>query len=274
MSKPKKQNQALPSSHENLSDVEFIANADYLSSPYYRSYLEARNRSTVMSNRCTYDETNTAVAGGLYGVGETVYKRRKGFLAIIAIFMLVILAVAALGYIGTIVPEYVSAFTKPGEEIAHISVTDPVLGALKEFAKMDMISQFHDDFTAVMANETETKITTKIVFYGMPIAIALILLLALIVLIVAIVAIAKRSVSKGYVAKKCKLGFLLLLMFLLSLFVAAAAIIWNGAPFSEAIDFFTGKSLNVYAGYGLFALVGASLLGFICNLLAYKKVRR
>lgn len=272
MSKAKNKDAALPSNYEELSDFEFIAYADYLSSPYYKSYMEARNRSNIITKRDPYEDAIMASPRGAKTSLGTVYKRRKGFLALVAIFMLVIIAIAALGYLGTIVPEYVSAFVKPGEEVAHLGLTDPVLGALTKFAKMDMTSQFYTDCLAPI--DGDTKIASLIAFYGMPIAIALALIFALIIFIVAIVAIAKKGVSKGYVARKCNIGFLSLLVFLLSLFVAAAAIIWNGAALSASLDFFTGKATNVYAGYGLLGLMGVSLLSFICNLFAYKKVRR
>jgi hypothetical protein len=265
MPNKKNTNQILPKSFEELSDVEFIAYADYLSSPYYKAYIRAKNSSSIISQDNLYAAPNSREA-------ECVsYRRRKAFLALIVIFMAAILAIGVLGYLGTIVPEYVSAFTKiDGETKTYVGITDPVLAALNKFAGMDMDSVFYADWKDMPA---DANIATKIAFIGLPIASALVLLLALIIFIVAIAALAKKGIEKGYVAKKLKFGFLSLLMFLFSLFIAACGVIWNGAGLGEIVGFFTFETTKIYAGFGLFGIVGLSLLSMICNWLSYKKVK-
>jgi|BioPla2DNA2_1021312.scaffolds.fasta_scaffold00028_3 hypothetical protein len=267
----KKIDKTIPENYEELSDLEFIAYADYLSSPYYRNYLEAKQRSEISQPRDIYADSIRPGASARKVRGDIgiTYRRRSGLLALIAIFMLLIIAVAAVGYFD-VYPEYVSAFSRTqGETVDQVDMADPVLGALVKFAKMDFDSIFYDDALATI--EDEENIGALIAYYGMPVAIALALLIALIIFITALVAIGKRSIAKGYVAKKTKFGFLSILLFVLSLFVAAAGIVWNGAGFKEIVGFFTGESSYIQAGYGLYALIGLSLISLIFNLFAYKK---
>lgn len=273
MPKSKNKNEALPTSFEDLSDIEFIAYADYLSSPYYKAYLESRKQSNIMGKADPYSTISPAKKRSYVQFGGDGYRRRKGFLALIVIFMIAIIAIAALGYIGTIVPEYVSAFNKvEGEEVVNIGVTDPVLGALTKFASMEIDSYFYTDCLENV--EDESNIGLKIACYGMPIVVALSLLFALIILIVALAALCKKGTSKGYVEKKTKFGFLSLLLFLFTLFIAACAIVWNGEGLGEIVGFFTGKATSINAGYGLFGFIGLSLLSLIFNWCSYKKVNK
>lgn len=258
-----KSNEAMPLNYKDLSDTEFIAYADYLSSPYYKAYVEAKNQSSTMSS--ANDNKTTKQING--------YRRRKGFLALIVIFMLIVIAIAGLGYLGNIIPEYISAFNKldGGGDIIYISVTDPIMGALKKFAILDVDSYFYDDCLAGV--DSQTNIGLKIAAYGMPIVIALYMLLALIIFLVALVALCKKSVSKGYVAKKAKFGYISLLLFLFSLFVTTCAIVWNGKGLSDITKFFTASSTNINAGYGLLAMVGLSFLTMVFNWCSYKKAK-
>lgn len=270
MPNQKNPNQALPKRFEELSDVEFIAYADYLSSPYYKTYLQAKHSSSMVSQDALYANAISprSRSGALASTG-IAYRRRKGFLALIVIFMVAILAIGVLGYLGTIVPEYVSAFTKvEGETKTYVGITDPVLAALNKFAGMEMDSVFFADWNTMPAN---ANIATKIAYFGLPIAAALALVFALIILIIAIAALAKRGIDKGYVARKVKFGFLSLLLFLFSLFIAACGVIWNGAGLGEIVGFFTFTTTKIYAGYGLFGIIGLSLLSMICNWFSYKK---
>lgn len=271
MSKKNDVKKTIPQGYEELSDMEFIAYADYLASPYYKNYLQAKQASEMVQPKDIYAESILSGEGRLQRESGITYRRRKGFLGIIAIFMVVILAIAALGYFN-VLPEYVSAFVKEdGGAVEYVDATDPVLGALVKFVDMDFSSIFYDEALADVENADN--IGATIAFYGMPIAMALALILALIILITALVAMGKRALSKGYVAKKTKFGFLSILLFVLTLFVAAAGIVWNGAGLNEIVEFFTGDSSYIQAGYGLYGLVGLSLLSLLCNLCAFKKVK-
>lgn len=271
MSNQKNKKEALPVRFEELSDIEFIAYADYLSSPYYKAYLEARNNSNIIT-KSSFDNINSSKKRTSDAVIDG-YRRRKGFLALIVIFMVAIIAIAALGYIGTIVPEYISAFNKTdGAETQYIGLTDPVMGALTKFANMDMESVFYTDCLENIGDESNLGL--KIASFGMPAVVALGLLFALIILIVALVALCKKGTNKGYVAKKSKFGFLSLLLFLFTLFIAACAIVWNGAGLGEIVGFFTNQATNINAGYGLLGLIGLSFLSLIFNWCSYKKVNK
>lgn len=280
MPKPQQQREASPQSFERMADMERIARADYLSSPYYRAFIEARAQSdgyggipyyTRSGNSYRQRSSGTAKKRGTFAAVQG-YRRRKGFIALTLIFMLVIIAIAVLGYIGGIVPEYISLFVKAeGSDLEQISIVDPVMGALKKFAGMETESVF---YTEALENvENESNLATKIAYYALPVVIALSVIFALIILIMAFAALCKRGIDKGYVARKTKYGFLCLLLFLFSLFTVVCGIVWNGKGLTEITGFFMSQASYINAGYGLFGLVGCSLLGMIFNWCSYSKVK-
>ncbi len=270
-----------------LSKMEMIANADYISSPYYRTYLDATANSGYGSqfgstipqisvggkgSVSTMSTARPRAAKRTLGTGTAGYRRRKGFLLLMAIFMIAILGIAVLGYLGNIIPEYISAFNKvDGEETLYLGLTDPVMGGLKKFAKMDTDSYFYSDYLEDM---TGASTIDKIIAYGMPIAIILSLLFALILFISILVGLFKKGIRKGYVAKKTRLGFLSFLLFLFALVIAGGTFMWNGEGLSNITAFITNKAEKVSAGYGLLGLVGLSLLNLIFSLCTHKKVKK
>ena len=272
MSKKNKESEKfMGKDYENLSDEEFITNVDYLCTPYYQSYMQARSRSIIQKEESLSNviPANFNKSRNSQFVGAGI-RRRKFFLALIAIFMILLIAVTVFGYIGTIVPEYVSTFVKPGNDaITYIGLTDPVFAVLNKFAGLSMDSVFYTECFENIASETNTG--NLIAYYGLPFVALLAILFMIITFIIALVALCKKGTRKGYVAKKTGLGFVTLLLFLFSLFIAAAGIIWNGAGFGEIVNFFTLKSTNIYAGYGLYALVGLSLISMIFSWCSYGK---
>lgn len=280
----RKDKEFLAKDNTAMSQIESLANANYISSPYYRTYLNAtRNQSmggipysTISGGgRNTVATMSTArpKSGKKMPTSRVAgYKRRRGFLFLMAIFMIAILGVAVLGYLGNIVPEYISAFNKvDGEETIYLGLTDPVLGALKKFAKMDMDSHFYGDY---LENMEQASIMDKVVSYGMPASIALSAIFAFIIFIATLAAFFKKSIRKGYVAKRTRLGLLSFLLFLFTLIITAAAIMWNGEGFGEAIAFFTNSAKSINAGYGLLGVVALSLLNLIFSWCTFKKVKR
>lgn len=251
-----------------MSDFEFMAYADYLSSPYYRSYMEARNRPPVITAQRPVQE-NAPRRRQQVVLGD--YRRRKGFLILMMLCTLLIIAVAAIGFVGIdAIDDYVAGYATASEE--NIGLLDPVFGLLQSFDITigDKTSVFYED--CLKNIDTETEMLSKVVAYAMPILTALILIFSLAIFIAAIAGLAKKWVGdKKYVNKKVKLVVLSLLVFIFSLLLVVCGTIWDGAGFAGILDFVLGNTTSIVAGYGLYAVVGLSLLNFIFNLFAYKK---
>lgn len=250
-----------------MSDFEFMAYADYLSSPYYRSYMEARGQSPAINA-----QRNTSFNGPRKKrkvLGD--YRRRKGFLILMMLCMALIIAVIAVGYIGIdAIDDYTAVYTDVKAE-KSISFVDPVFGLLKKFDILkDQDSVFYDNILANLENEED--IMVKIAAYALPILSVLIVILALVVLITALAGLCKKWVgNKKYVNKKVSLVIVSLILFIFSALAVICGAIWDGAGFSGILDFVLGDSAAIAAGYGLYAIVGLSLLSFIFNLFAYSK---
>ncbi len=255
---------------DESAEIEALAYSDYLCSPYYRTFYETASKSSIIQKRGLYDNTLTPRRRPATAPVR-IYRRRKGLAIICAILMVVILAVAALGYIGTIVPEYVSAFvSKDGEELEHIGLTDPVVGGIVKFVDIDLDSVFYTQ--CLQGMDSNTDIIDTIAFYALPIAIALALVFAFVLLIMMLITAAKKSIQRGYVLKKTGgIVIISLILFVLSLIAAVASVIWNGEGFGEIMNFFTQSTTKVYAGYGMYAFVGLSLLNLIFSLFVQKK---
>lgn len=243
---------------ENLNIEE---GPDYLVSPYMTNYMKARNPREFEDS---YQKDNIVAK-------DVGYRRRKGFLILVVIFMVAILAIIGLGYL-EIFPEYLSAYERLGEE--YIDITDPIFGGLNKIAGIDIDNQDSIYYNDILKDiDEDTNIGLVIGYYALPVAAALFTLFALIILLIAIAALCKKESSKGYVEKKTKFGFMSILLFVFSLILVIGGLLWvsSSPSFEEIGEFFISDSTLVFAGYGLFAFIGLSLLPLIANLFAFKK---
>lgn len=251
----------LQKSMYEMSDFEFMAYADYLSSPYYRAYMEAKGYPPLTG-------AAKPVAGPVSSVSAK-YKRRNGAFIVMALCALLILAVAALGFFGLeSIADYTAAYQEVEEGGQNIGFTDPIFGMLSKFEVYEADSVFYED-ALVGLDEAET--LDKIAFYAMPILSALVLIFALVIFIASLAAMGKKAVVKGFVDKKVKLAMLSLIIFIFTLLIAVCGAIWDGAGITGIADFVLGETEAIKAGYGLYAIVGLSLISFLANLFTYKK---
>lgn len=273
-----------------MDDIEFITYADYLSSPYYRAYIEAKSRAqgqakSLASASSLYSEANAPTndkreksgkvkSGKAVSEGKLYAKKRGIVLVVIALLMFVVIAVAAVGAIGiTGVDGFVASYIIPGateDANINIGVIDPVLGTIKDLAKVNLDSNFYDCFLA--SKPANASIITKIAVYAVPAAALLIILFALIGFIKAIVALFAKKTLSGYI-KKRGFGFISIIMFLCGLIMAIGGIYIANIDIAKALDFITQKSTVMNAGFGLYALIALPIITFICSCVSYKKVK-
>lgn len=270
-----------------MDDIEFITYADYLSSPYYHAYIEAKTRAMGQAKSLAnasgeysnakdmgrYDSKDNAKAVKSVNEGKLYAKKRGIVLVIVAVFMLVVIAAAALGAVGLVsVDEFVAAYIRPSATVGNIniSIIDPILGTIKDLAKVNLDSNFYETFLA--SKPANASIMTKIAVYAVPAAALLIILFALIGFIKAIVALFAKKTLSGNV-KKHGFGLISIVMFLSALIMVVGGIYLANIDIAKALDFIIQKDPIMYVGYGLYALIAIPVITFILNFMAYKKIK-
>ncbi len=276
-----------------MDDIEFITYADYLSSPYYRAYIDAKCRAKgqvndwAKSSEFRYDQNASVPEDKLQeknkdkgannksrGIkASKLYEKKRGVaLIIVALFMLVVILAAALGVVNVLnIDSYVAAYIEPGAQIEdniNISIIDPILGTIKDLAKVNLDSNFYKSYLA--DNTADANIMTKIALYAVPAAALLIIVFAFIGLIKAVVALFSKKTLSGQV-KKYGFGFISIVMFLCALIMAAGGIYVAQIELTKALDYLTQKSTVLNVGYGMYALLAIPVITFVCSCCAYKK---
>lgn len=273
-----------------MDDIEFITYADYLSSPYYRAYIDAKCRAKGQANdwakasEFRHDQAAPVSAINIQekksGKSSNVkskklYEKKRGVaLFIVALFMLVVILASALGVVNLLnLDAYVAAYIQPGiqaEDNVNISILDPILGTIKDLAKVNLDSNFYKSYLA--DNTADADVITKIALYAVPVAALLIIVFAFIGFIKAIVALFAKKTLSGQV-KKYGFGFISIVMFLCALIMAAGGIYVAEIEITKALDYLIGKSTVLNAGYGMYALIAIPIITFVCSCCAYKKAK-
>ena len=295
--KNKNVNEPPKKSLEEMSDSEFITYADYLASPYYRAYVNARVRA---------EASNVPKSGGGFIGPSTAQtrsvknppadknsreKKRGFFLFLILVLMLATLFVAAAYFLNMdALDKYVAIYNVPeGREIevvdpetdavtvekadAYITLLDPTIGTVKNFLpSLGMESEFFSLYLEG-GKLDDTTMMTKIGVFAVPVATTVIVICAVIGFLKALVALFSGRKQDGYY-RKFKFGFMSILMFLCGLVLVVGGLYFSGLGFDGIVDFLTFKSPAFYAGYGLYAMLGLPILTFIFTCCAYKKARK
>lgn len=243
-------------------------------SPYYTSFVDSYDQK--FDEMISYNEA--PVSAPSYEAPVEVKKekakkvlapgsvKKRGFIVfLVLLFMVVVLAVGVLGFIGLeFTNDYVGIFNTAGKTVYF---HDPIFGAVEAWGA-DLIEEklgdsvYYDNYLSTLQTDN---VAVKISSYVLPIALVLIALFALIVVIKALVALFGK--------KARKLGFLSLLIAIFGLFVAGCGVIWNNMGISQIISVLTGEAANVNATYGLYALIGLPLIAAILSAFAYKKIK-
>jgi hypothetical protein len=206
--------------------------------------------------------------------GANYSKKRSLAHILIALFLLVVLAVALLSFFNIDATEsFVSVYVKKGvneETSVNIGLLDPIFGLVKKVAKADVDSFYFDSYISNMSAETD--IMTKISLYAVPIAALLIVVSALIGFFKSIAALISKRYGNGFY-KKYKFGFMSLVMLLSALILLVGGMFASGAEISSILDFVLGKTNALNAGYGLYALIVLPIITFLLSLVSYKKTK-
>lgn len=339
--KRRNQNDVLKKPINEMTDTEFITNADYLASPYYRAYVTARARAVTQpskkgqSRTVNYGYTN----GGYYNNGNynrpapaPVYssatnakrsapaeedgmdyaifnegapapsnkaqyqagrpqaapycdvasdklprnrreKKRWPFLLLIAIFTLIIIVMAVAYFID--VPAfsaYTSIYTLNGDSPdfeTQITLTDTIVGMIKCLnIDLPLESEFYTRY--LVGNVEDNIVMTAISLYSVPIAALLVVFFALIGFIKALVAICAKRKSDGFY-KKIGFGFLSIATFICGAIMVVGGLYAARMEFSNFPAYLTFACPFIHVNYGLYGILGITVLNFIFSCLAYKK---
>lgn len=281
--KKKTENYAPVKPMEEMSDTEFITYADYLSSPYYRAYINAKSRVSSDGRGYTIGKPDGASYGqrnanygnspdrryhpfsdndgnAAYGYSPStvngkaaktkkrtkLYTKKRGIcLILILLFMLVVLAVGVLGFIKLdAVNDYTAIYQKTGIS-KDVKVNIGLVDPI--IALVKQITPIDIDsvyHTEYVQNKLDNVGTMEaIARVAVPVAAALILICALIGFLKALVALFAKRKDNGYY-KKIRFGFISIVMLLCGLIVAAGGVYLSGMDFSLIADFFTFKSAS------------------------------
>ena len=286
MAKKNNKSAAMNKSVNDMTDSEFIAYADYLSSPYYQAYMNAHAQAGNPYGNDSYggygmqSEPKNEPALNKKQKKNIREKKRAFFLILIAIFMLVIVALAVLTFIDVAaVAGYAGIYKIPGvtsDYDVNIMLVDPAIGLVKSFVNLDGFdSEFGSRFFGSKLEGAD--VATKIALYAVPIGAALVAICAVIGLLKALGALLsgrkKKGAYKGYY-KKFRFGFLGFVTFLCGLILTVGGVFCAGLDLQGATDFILFKSQSLQAGYGLYAVVILPVLVMLCSGLAYKKTAK
>lgn len=293
----KKNNQVDPIKKDidKMSDTEFITYADYLASPYYRAYVNARVRTqaNAMAAQAKRPSPAPAQAPANRPVESLPKNRREKkrtvFLVLILLLTVITLLLAATYFINVdVLLKYTSVYTVPeGKQVeivneetnektiekvaVSVAMADPAIGMVKNFVEMDMESQYFDRY--IDGKVDKAGVMTQIAVYAVPVAIAVIVICAIIAFFKSLAALFAGRKPDGYY-KKIGFGFLAILMFLCGLIVAVGGLYVSGIGFDGVVEFLTFKATSLQAGYGLYALIALPILIFIFSCASYKKIKR
>lgn len=315
MAKKKNVNNEPPKKSLNeMSDSEFITYADYLSSPYYRAYVNARIRAEQGGSSSGY--AGGGYAGPSYGGGFTGQsytggyptagyptqratgpvpknrrqKKRGFFLFLILLLMIVTIAIAVLPLLNmAMIEPYASVYKLPNGK--EIEVVDPETEAVS-VEKADafiglpdpiigLVKTFMADFS--MDSEYYTNFVEGKLDDAAPlvkVALYAVPSAAILIVVCAVIGLIKALVAlfsrkkSDGYYKKIGFGFLAILMFLCGLLLAVGGLYFSGVGIDGAVDFLTFKSETIQACYGLYALVALPILIFIFSCVSYKKIKK
>lgn len=268
---------------DEMSDIDFVYSIDYLSSPYYKQYMDAhmrRNENQFVNQQiqkpieATKKQKNKQKERKAKKV-KLYTKKHSACLAIIFILLLVLTASFVLSSFNLVpsIEKYVSTYTLgevDGTDTINVGIVDPIIGVVKKFVPdFNMTSNYYENTLKTVTNETE--ILTSITVYAVPVAALLIILCVIIGLLKAIVALSKKS-KNGYY-KKIGFGFSAIIIFISSLILVFAGLYAGGAGINEIVPFITLASAKINCGYALYGYLAIPIIMLIFSAGSYKKVK-
>lgn len=257
--KKKVRSDGLNKSVEEMTDLEFITYADYLSSPYYRAY---------MAEKARIENAPSALTLSVNRRSEAKYiKKRTFLLVVITVLMLATLMFAALGAVGlTSAEKYLALFNTVGDDPEAVGLLDPAFGMFRELGADGLESVYYNRFF-LPGTEGASDIT-KTALYAVPIASLIAAVFALIGFLKGLAAVfSGRRSDGGY--RKIGFAFIGVVLILCALAAMFGGIYASGG--SDIAGFFTGENAYLQAAPGFYVLAACGVLSVLCSIFAYKK---
>ena len=271
MAKKPKKNGTTYKSISEMDDTEFVKSIDFLSSPYYRAYINARVRAELGRNAWE-DGVDMREVERANSDGKTkrYEKKRVVCVLLITVLMLLTVAVCIIGMFSVLPKEYISVMTVPSDADGakeYITLDDPVLGLFGEEQRAKSVY-----FTELYPKRSEDATTmTKIALYVVPVASILLFAISIFGFLKSILSLFGGKKDGSY--HKYKFGFISILMLLCSVAIVLGGIFSAGIVVDGVADFFTFKSSVLQAGYATYAILIIPVLTFVLSCASYKKTK-
>ena len=249
--------------HLTNCDIEQVANARLMQLQNGFYHLKSQ-QNVIQEPQTTANDTQTK------GKGTKVYVKKRGFFVfVITLLMIAMLAVAV---IGTLNLEGVSKYvTIHNSEEESVGLVDPVIGLINSLLGDEIYPSAYQDVIDNAAGVDDIKALLPV--YATCAAALLIALCLIIGFIKALVALFSGKKKDGYY-KKFKFGFLSLVIFIGTILFAVSFVCANSGALSDLVSLVKFKGELPAFGYGLYALLGGSLITFICSCCSYKKAKK
>ena len=248
--------------HLTNCDVEQVANSRLiqLQNGFYRLKPQ---QNAVQEPQTTDNDTQTK------GKGGKVYVKKRGFFVfVITLLMIAMLAVAV---VGTLNIESISEYVTVHNSEEKVGLLDPAIGLINSLLGDEIYPSTYQDVIDNAADVDDIKALLPV--YATCAAALLIALCLVIGFIKALVALFSGKKKDGYY-KKFKFGFLSLVIFIGTLLFTVSFVCANGGALSDLVSLVKFNGELPAFGYGLYALLGGSLITFICSCCSYKKAKK
>ncbi len=273
MAKKSKKNGPYIKDISEMDDTEFVKNIDYLSSPYYRAYVNARVRAELgydaWQNGVDMREAERAAATD--GKKRAYVNKRTFAVILITLLLLVMAAICAIGLFELSFSDYTAVFVVPqnhGED-EYVTMTSLVQGLFDDY-------DFHnvsDYFKSVFNEKTENaSAMEKIALYAAPVACVILFVITVFGFLKSLVSLFRGAKNGAY--HKYKFGFISILTLLCSAVIIFGGMYIFGMTADAIGDFFMGTSTVLNASYGAYAILVIPVLTFILSCVSYKKEKK
>ena len=265
-------------SYKDMTDEEFIQNADRLARPYYNAYMKTGAFRNVnidceySHNSDTYpsldkkEEKETKKQDAANKLIKKYYYKRTPILLVVLLLTLLMIATLVLGtlHLGKVSPN-VSYLIET--EHGQVSPIDSITALAKSLFKLDI----NNNYNVFFENTVDASAFDKLPVYLIPVATIVLIICIVLLLIKCFVALGSK---KGVYGETRKYKFVGLTVMILALSVAIffCTLILAGFSFDSIFEFIRGECKTTYIiGYGPMILAGLSLIATIFQFFAYKK---
>lgn len=191
--------------------------------------------------------------------------KRVFFLVLSLIVSLAVIAMAVIGVIESasldVAKEYTSIFNADG---TYVTIFDPCKGLLELFGAKGLEPVYEFDFG--------TDTLGKIITYAFPICQCVYLFGAVLVLIHSIVGLAKKK-KGGVYTHKPMFGLISILMFVFAIVTTISGVMASGLGFENILTFLQPGG-GFSAGYGLYVMLGAPIITFVCSTCSFRRAKK